>query len=194
MKSALMGDEEETRSGLFFHSIRIIKEMREHDKAIREPAELVRSTEYPLWLRPRFSIYENVKGALSSNNGYDFKAVIEESIRVVEPEAPDLPVPEKGWPLDGVVFDPSGKWSLAWTVHDAQFFGVPQRRARLVVLCDYGGLSACEIIAKCHPAAEFGSGCSLQSLSESLSGDLVQSETSWEGTAGGTEERPFAAG
>lgn len=98
-----MGDseEEETRSGLFFHSIRIIKEMREHDKRIRESDQLVRSagdTDYPPWLRPRWTIYENVKGALSSSGGYDFKAVIEQSIRVVEPEAPDLPMPEKDGP------------------------------------------------------------------------------------------------
>ena len=54
MKSTLMGDseEEETRSGLFFHSIRIIKEMRQHDKELRESDQLVRSagdTEYPPW-------------------------------------------------------------------------------------------------------------------------------------------------
>lgn len=186
-----MGDseEEETRSGLFFHSIRIIKEMRQHDKELRESDQLVRSagdTEYPPWLRPRWTIYENVKGALSSSGGCDFKAVIEQSIRVVEPEAPDLPMPEKGWPLDGVVYDPNGKWSIAWTVHDAQFFGVPQRRSRLVVLCDYGGLSACEVLSLIHPGRE----CRplSESVSESLSGDSVESGAAREGTAGGTSE------
>ena len=195
MKSVLMGDseEEETRSGLFFHSIRIIKEMREHDKSIRESDQLVRGTEYPPWLRPRWTVYENVKGALSSSGGCDFKAVIEQSIRVVEPEAPDLPMPEKGWPLDGVVYDPNGKWSIAWTVHDAQFFGVPQRRSRLVVLCDYGGLSACEVLSKCHPGSEPWVEQPVQSLGEGMSGDFVEGGTPRERVAGGTEAGPFAA-
>ena len=166
--------------------------MRQHDKELRESNQLVRSTEYPPWLRPRFTVYENVKGALSSSGGYDFKAVIEQSIRVVEPEAPDLPMPEKGWPLDGVVYDPDGKWSIAWTVHDSQVAGVPQRRSRLAVLCDYGGLSACEVITKCRPGRE----CRplSESVSESLSGNPESCGEEGQGTAGGIEERPFAAG
>ena len=39
-----------------------------------------------------------------------------------------------------------GKWSVAWRVHDAQFWGVPQRRQRIALVADFAGLSAPEIL------------------------------------------------
>lgn len=39
-----------------------------------------------------------------------------------------------------------GRWSIAWRVHDAQFWGVPQRRKRIALIADFGGLSAGEIL------------------------------------------------
>lgn len=72
--------------------IRIIKEMREHDRKTGRTGEFV---------RPRHMVWENVTGAFSSNKGRDFAAVIEEAIRVAEPEAPDIQVPDKGWPTWG---------------------------------------------------------------------------------------------
>lgn len=39
-----------------------------------------------------------------------------------------------------------GTWSIAWRVHDAQFWGVPQRRKRIALVADFGGLSAPEIL------------------------------------------------
>lgn len=54
--------------------IRIVKEMRNATNGTR----------------PRFMVWENVPGAFSSNKGGDFAAVLEETIRVVEPEAPVL--------------------------------------------------------------------------------------------------------
>lgn len=45
----------------------------------------------------------NVVGAQSSQQGRDFAAVLEEAIRVAEPEAPDIQVPDKGWPTWGGV-------------------------------------------------------------------------------------------
>ena len=76
------------RSGLFMEQIRIVKEMREHDRANGRTGDMV---------RPRFMVWENVPGAFSSNKGQDFAAVLEEIIRIAEPEAPDIEVPEKGW-------------------------------------------------------------------------------------------------
>ena len=73
------------RSGLFMEQIRLVKEMREAS-----------GTAYP-----RFMVWENVPGAFSSNKGQDFAAVLEETIRIVEPEAPDIEVPDKGWPTWG---------------------------------------------------------------------------------------------
>ena len=36
--------------------------------------------------------------------------------------------------------------SVAWRLHDAQFWGVPQRRERVAIVADFGGLSAHEIL------------------------------------------------
>lgn len=125
------------RSGLFMEQIRVIKEMREHDRQLGRSGELI---------RPRYMVWENVPGALSSNKGRDFAAVLEETIRIVEPEAPGIEVPEKGWPTWGGYRDVDGRWSVAWRVHDAQYWGVPQRRRRIALVADFGGDTAHEIL------------------------------------------------
>lgn len=125
------------RSGLFIEQIRVIKEMREHDKQLGWAGELI---------RPRYMVWENVPGALSSNKGRDFAAVLEETIRIVEPEAPSIEVPAKGWPTWGGYRDVDGRWSVAWRVHDAQYWGVPQRRRRIALVADFGGDTAHEIL------------------------------------------------
>ena len=125
------------RSGLFMEQIRVIKEMREHDKQLGWAGELV---------RPRYMVWENVPGALSSNKGRDFAAVLEETIRIVEPEAPGIEVPAKGWPTWGGYRDVDGRWSVAWRVHDAQYWGVPQRRRRIALVADFGGDTAHKIL------------------------------------------------
>lgn len=109
------------RSGLFMEQVRIVKEMREHDRNSGRTGDMV---------RPRFMVWENVPGAFSSNKGRDFAAVLEEIIRIAEPEAPDIEVPEKGWPTWGGYHDEvGGRWSVAWRVHDAQHWGVPNAAA-----------------------------------------------------------------
>ena len=125
------------RSGLFMEQVRVIKEMREHDKQLGWAGELI---------RPRYMVWENVPGALSSNKGRDFAAVLEETIRIVEPEAPGIEVPAKGWPTWGGYRDVGGRWSVAWRVHDAQYWGVPQRRRRIALVADFGGDTAHEIL------------------------------------------------
>lgn len=126
------------RSGLFMAQIRIVKEMREHDRANGRTGDMV---------RPRFMVWENVPGAFSSNKRQDFAAVLEEIIRIAEPEAPDIEVPEKGWPTWGGYHDEvGGRWSVAWRVHDAQYWGGPQRRRRISVVADFGGDTAGEIL------------------------------------------------
>lgn len=123
------------RSGLYMDQIRVIKEMREAD-AIRGRTDVD--------IRPRYMVWENVPGAFSSNGGKDFAAVLEEAIRVAEPQAPPVSVPEKGWPTSGCFV--GEKWSVAWRVLDAQFWGVPQRRRRIALVADFGGQSAPEIL------------------------------------------------
>lgn len=126
------------RSGLYMEQIRIIKEMRERDMASGRTGEFV---------RPRYMVWENVPGAFSSNGGKDFAAVLEEAIRIAEPEAPDIDVPEKGWNTWGGYHDEvGGRWSVAWRVLDAQHWGVPQRRRRIALVADFGGDTAWEIL------------------------------------------------
>ena len=143
------------RSGLFMEQVRIVKEMREHDRANGRTGDMV---------RPRFMVWENVPGAFSSNKGRDFAAVLEEIIRIAEPEAPDIEVPEKGWPTWGGCHDEvGGRWSVAWRVHDAQYWGVPQRRRRISVVADFGGDTAGEILferksVSGHPAESGAAG------------------------------------
>lgn len=45
-------------------------------------------------------------------------------------KSPAVSVPKNGWPTAGCLTDVGGKWSVAWRVFDAQFWGVPQRRKR----------------------------------------------------------------
>lgn len=151
------------RSGLFMEQVRIVKEMRQRDRANGRTGDMV---------RPRFMVWENVPGAFSSNKGRDFAAVLEEIIRIAEPEAPDIEVPEKGWPTWGGYHDEvGGRWSVAWRVHDAQYWGVPQRRRRISVVADFGGDTAGEILFE----------------RKSVSGYLAESRAAREGLAGNAE-------
>ena len=153
------------RSGLFMEQIRIIKEMRERDRRSGRTAWAV---------RPRYMVWENVPGAFSSGTpkGADFAAVIEEIIKVAEPGAAvHVCVPNRGWPKSGCYYAEDGAWSLAWRVHDAQFWGVPQRRKRIALVADFGGQSAPEILFE----------------RKGLRGDPAESGTEGQGTAAGTE-------
>ena len=129
------------RSGLFMEQIRVIKEMRERD---------VRDNGRADWaVRPRFMVFENVPGLFSSGTpkGADFAAVLEEIIKVCEPSAfVQVPIPNGGWTKAGCYYSEDGRWSIAWRLHDAQFWGVPQRRKRIALVADFGGLSAPEIL------------------------------------------------
>ena len=141
MKNVAMGDEETTRSGLFFEAIRIIKEMRH--ESFRQLS--MRGTDVDIrCVQPRYAVYENVPGAFSSNGGEDFRAVLEETAKVADENAV-IPRPEKGkWTPAGCIMGDG--WSIAWRVHDAQFWGVPQRRKRIALVADFGGSTAPEIL------------------------------------------------
>ena len=153
------------RSGLFMEQLRIVKEMRKRDQE-----ENGRTDQF---IRPRFMVWENVPGAFSSNNGKDFQAVLTEIVRIVEPDAPDVPMPDKGkWTKSGCIYDEMGRWSVAWRVHDAQFWGVPQRRKRIALVADFGGLAAPEV----------------QFERKSVSRDTEPSGEARKGTAGDSKE------
>ena len=112
------------RSGLFFQAVRIIKEMRAK------------------YGKPRYAVWENVRGALSSAGGEDFRRVLEELCRVKD-DAADVPRPKK-WQSAGLIW--GNGYSVAWRVLDAQYWGVPQRRKRIYLVADFGGDSAGKVL------------------------------------------------
>ena len=112
------------RSGLFFQAVRIIKEMRAK------------------YGKPRYAVWENVRGALSSAGGEDFRRVLEELCRV-KADAADVPRPKK-WQSAGLIR--GNRYSVAWRVLDAQYWGVPQRRKRIYLVADLDGDSAGKIL------------------------------------------------
>lgn len=128
------------RSGLFMEQIRIVKEMREQDaKDGRSDVDV----------RPRYMVWENVPGALSSGKpkGEDFRIALEEIARVKDKNA-SIPRPDK-WSTSGCIMGDG--WSIAWRILDAQFWGtsdkpLPQRRRRIALVADFGGQSAPEIL------------------------------------------------
>lgn len=113
------------RSGLFHEAVRIIKEMREKSNG-----------QYPKW-----SIWENVTGALSSNGGADFGQVLYE-------------------------MDEAGACFSEWAVLDAQYFGVPQRRRRIYLLSVYDPTIASRCPSKILPVNESSTGDSKKSIKQ----------------------------
>lgn len=110
------------RSGLFRQAIRIILEMLQATG----------------WKYPRFVIWENVPGALSSNGGKDFETVLNELLRLT---GTDQFVRQRGkW--GGF----AGYGAVAYRLVNAQYWGVPQRRRRVYACCDTGGRSADQIL------------------------------------------------
>ena len=126
-----------SRSNLFREQIRIVKEMRESDRA---------SGRRGIEVRPRYMVWENVPGAFSSNKGEDFRCVLEEICRVADAEV-YIPRPSKEkWSGQGAIMGDG--YSVAWRVLDAQYWGVPQRRKRIYLVADFGGESAPQILFK----------------------------------------------
>ena len=112
------------RSGLFFQAVRIIKEMRAK------------------YQKPRFIVWENVRGALSSAGGDDFRRVLEEICNV---KKSDVSIPEsEKWNSSGLIM--GDDFSVAWRVLDAQYWGVPQRCKRIYLVADFDGDSAGKIL------------------------------------------------
>lgn len=105
------------RSGLFHQQVRIWQES---------------GAPYLLW--------ENVLGALSSNAGQDFAAVLSAIVGTT------IAVPSDGWRSGGVAGGPDAV--AAWRVLDLQHFGPPQRRVRVfIVAARAGGVDPAEVLA-----------------------------------------------
>ena len=135
------------RSGLFFQAIRIIKEMRGATNG-----------KYP-----RFAVWENVTGAFSSNGGEDFRCVLEEFCRIKDADL-SVPKPEK-WTKAGEIMGEN--FSVAYRTFDAQYWYLPQRRARIYLVADFAGERASKILFE----------------SEGVSGYSAESFRAWQETA-----------
>ena len=149
------------QSLLFYEAVRIIKEMR-------------RSThgQYPRW-----AVWENVPGALSSNDGHDFRAVLQ-SLAEIADESADVPMPKDGkWLGAGEIV--GNHYSLAWRILDAsKGWGVAQRRRRIFAVLDLAGACAGQVLFE----------------SEGLSGYSPPGGEARQGAARGAEEGTGEAG
>lgn len=123
-RDGLEGD----KSSLFFQQIRVTKEMRKHTNG----------------KQPRYEIWENVTGALSSNQGRDFQQVLQAFINIKAP-AVHVPQPPR-WKWNPVGYILGKDFSLAWRTVDSKFWGVPQSRNRVFLVCDFDGHNAGKIL------------------------------------------------
>ena len=96
-RAGLDGD----RSSMFYEATRIIKEMRDATESVY----------------PRIVVWENVPGAITSNNGADFGQVLDTLADI-------------------------GAVDIQWSILDAQYFGVPQRRRRIFVVAIFDPATA----------------------------------------------------
>lgn len=131
------GITEGKRSILFFEAIRIIEEMRGATNG-----------KYP-----RYAVWENVQGAFSSHQGRDFLAVLRAFVRAAGGNENDVPEPCRRGKANKLVWQNAGcivgdGYSIAWRVLDAQHWGVPQKRKRIYLVCDFRGERAGEILFK----------------------------------------------
>ena len=140
------------RSNLFYEAIRVIKEMREKTNG----------------RYPRYIVWENVRGAFSSNKGNDFWNVLKE-IAGIKKCKTIIPRPEK-WANAGLIM--AEDFSVGWRLFDSQHWGVPQRRKRIYLVADFAGGSAGKILFE----------------SEGVSGYSAESFRAWQTAAGCSEE------
>lgn len=110
------------RSGLFRQAIRIAKEML-----------AATGGRYP-----RFMLWENVPGALSSNKGDDFETVLNELLH--------LSHANEYVRRDGKWNNYGGYGAVAYRLVNAQYWGVPQRRRRIYAIADTHGESADQVL------------------------------------------------
>jgi len=106
-----------SRSSLFHEGMRVISEIRKATNG----------------LYPRISIWENVAGALTSNDGHDFGLIIDTMAEV-------------------------GAMVIEWAVLDAQHFGVPQRRRRVFVVAVFDSATAAQCTEPILPVRPLPSG------------------------------------
>ena len=189
---------EGSESRLFLEQMRVVKEMRQ-------------ATGFQ---KPRYMVWENVIGSLSCNKGKDFQCVLNECVETAllgkinlnkgtkdgeknlteedrdgrETGIPDVPMPKDGkWSKSGILYDDMGRWSIAWRVHDAQYWGVAQRRRRIALVCDFGGMSAPEVLFESKSVSGYFNTCNSQGegFTESSPECLEESDRIWDARGNG---------
>ena len=139
----------------------MIREMREADKTYGRT---------DIHVRPRFGVWENVPGALSSGRdsqtgekrpGEDFRIVLESFLKIEEPYLHVVRPAAGRWEYAGAIL--GVRSCVAWVVWDAQYLGVPQRRRRVFLVADFAGHSPIPILfiqqsLQGHPATFGGAG------------------------------------
>lgn len=131
------------RSGLFKPAVKIIKWCRKY-------------------CNTRFALWENVKGAFSSNGGSDFAEVLH--------LLSGAKFSNQKWETSGIAIGKEGL--VEWVTLDAQYFGVPQRRRRVFALADF---------------RDWPNRQQILFESESLPGDLKQSSEEKQNTTSETQ-------
>ena len=149
------------QSSLLFEAVRVIREMREKTNGT-----------YPRW-----AVWENVPGALSSAGGDDFRVVLESLVQIKDSQAV-IPMPEtRKWLSAGEIL--GDHYSLAWRIIDAaKGWGVAQRRRRIFAVLDLDGQCAGKVLFE----------------SEGMSGYTPPRGQTWQGTAEGAQTGAGEAG
>lgn len=189
---------EGSESRLFLEQMRVVKEMRQ-------------ATGFQ---KPRYMVWENVIGSLSCNKGKDFQCVLNECVETAllgkinlnkgtkdgeknlteedrdgrETGIPDVPMPKDGkWSKSGILYDDMGRWSIAWRVHDAQYWGVAQRRRRIALVCDFGGMSAPEVLFESKSVSGYFNTCNSQGEGTSRASDecITEPDKVWDARGNG---------
>lgn len=189
---------EGSESRLFLEQMRVVKEMRQVTG----------------FQKPRYMVWENVTGSLSCNKGKDFQCVLNECVETAllgkinlnkgtkdgeenlteedrdgrETGIPDVPMPKDGkWPKSGILYDDMGRWSIAWRVHDAQYWGVAQRRRRIALVCDFGGMSAPEVLFESQSVSGDFNTCNAQGKGTSRASDecITEPDKVWDARGNG---------
>ena len=190
---------EGSESRLFLDQMRVIKEMRQ-------------ATGFQ---KPRYMVLENVVGLLSCNKGKDFQCVLNECVETAllgilnnsnkgtkdgeencteedgdgrETGIPDVPMPKDcKWPKSGILYDDLGRWSIAWRIHDAQYWGVAQRRRRIALVCDFGGMSAPEVLFESQSVSGDLDTCNQKGerAANTSDGSIEESDQIWYGNGNG---------
>ena len=108
--------------------------------------------------------------------GGDFQAVLQEIAGIAD-ETAAVPLPPKNkWAEAGCIMGDT--FSIAWRTLNAEYWGVPQRRKRIFLVADFGGLTAPKVVFE----------------RKGLRREVKECREAWQGITGNSERSAHAAG